>query len=148
MITSKRHRTWQKVLEQIMFKYVELCIELKKGRLAKDGLIQYRIVCQQVNVNSLEEVIKHFLKLATEKAEAAQAAASAAADTIDIEDLEAGNTPENLMLKSVSAESDKDRSDRELVTPWFKFLWETYRTILEILRNNNKLEGLLSLIHI
>ena len=46
------------------------------------------------------------------------------------------------MLKSVSAESDKDRSDRELVTPWFKFLWETYRTILEILRNNNKLEGL------
>ena len=142
VITSKRHRTWQKVLEQIMFKYVELCIELKKGRLAKDGLIQYRIVCQQVNVNSLEEVIKHFLKLATEKAEAAQAAASAAADTIDIEDLEAGNTPENLMLKSVSAESDKDRSDRELVTPWFKFLWETYRTILEILRNNNKLEGL------
>ena len=140
MITSKRHRTWQKVLEQIMFKYVELCIELKKGRLAKDGLIQYRIVCQQVNVNSLEEVIKHFLKLATEKAEAAQAAASAA--TIDIEDLEAENTPENLMLKSVSAESDKDRSDRELVTPWFKFLWETYRTILEILRNNNKLEGL------
>ena len=123
-----------------MFKYVELCIELKKGRLAKDGLIQYRIVCQQVNVNSLEEVIKHFLKLATEKAEAAQAAASAA--TIDIEDLEAENTPENLMLKSVSAESDKDRSDRELVTPWFKFLWETYRTILEILRNNNKLEGL------
>ena len=96
MITSKRHRTWQKVLEQIMFKYVELCIELKKGRLAKDGLIQYRIVCQQVNVNSLEEVIKHFLKLATEKAEAAQAAASAA--TIDIEDLEAENTPENLML--------------------------------------------------
>ena len=65
MITSKRHRTWQKVLEQIMFKYVELCIELKKGRLAKDGLIQYRIVCQQVNVNSLEGD-RHFLKLATE----------------------------------------------------------------------------------
>jgi translation initiation factor 3 subunit A len=37
VITSKRHRTWQKVLETIMFKYVELCIQLKKGRLAKDG---------------------------------------------------------------------------------------------------------------
>ena len=144
VITSKRHRTWQKVLETIMFKYVELCIQLKKGRLAKDGLIQYRIVCQQVNVNSLEEVIKHFLKLATEKAEAAQAAAAATADaaTLVVDDLEAENTPENLMLKSVSAESDKDRADRELVTPWFKFLWETYRTILEILRNNNKLEAL------
>jgi translation initiation factor 3 subunit A len=143
VITSKRHRTWQKVLETIMFKYVELCIQLKKGRLAKDGLIQYRIVCQQVNVNSLEEVIKHFLKLATDKAEAAQAAAAASASsTLEVDDLEAENTPESLMLKSVSAESDKDRADRELVTPWFKFLWETYRTILEILRNNNKLEAL------
>ena len=143
VITSKRHRTWQKVLETIMFKYVELCIQLKKGRLAKDGLIQYRIVCQQVNVNSLEEVIKHFLKLATEKAEQAQAqaAASAKASTLEIDDLEAENTPENLMLKSVSVENDKDRADRELVTPWFKFLWETYRSILEILRNNNKLEA-------
>jgi translation initiation factor 3 subunit A len=144
VITSKRHRTWQKVLETIMFKYVELCIQLKKGRLAKDGLIQYRIVCQQVNVQSLEEVIKHFLKLATDKAEAAQAAAAATAEsaTMGVDDLEAENTPENLMLKSVSAESDKDRADRELVTPWFKFLWEAYRTVLEILRNNNKLEAL------
>ena len=144
VITSKRHRTWQKVLETIMFKYVELCIQLKKGRLAKDGLIQYRIVCQQVNVNSLEEVIKHFLKLATEKAESAQAAAAASANdaTLAVGDLEAENTPENLMLKSVSGESDKDRADRETVTPWFKFLWETYRTILEILRNNSKLEEL------
>jgi translation initiation factor 3 subunit A len=132
------------VLETIMFKYVELCIELKKGRLAKDGLIQYRIVCQQVNVNSLEEVIKHFLKLATEKAESAQAAAAASASdaALAVGDLEAENTPENLMLKSVSSESEKDRADRETVTPWFKFLWEAYRTILEILRNNNKLEAL------
>ena len=121
VITSKRHRTWQKVLETIMFKYVELCIQLKKGRLAKDGLIQYRIVCEQAQ---------------------AQAAASAKASTLEIDDLEAENTPENLMLKSVSVENDKDRADRELVTPWFKFLWETYRSILEILRNNNKLEAL------
>ena len=59
-----------------MFRYVDLCVELKKGRYAKDGLIHYRNVCQQVNVSSLEEVIKYFLKTATNKAEAAQSKAA------------------------------------------------------------------------
>ena len=40
------------------------------------GLIHYRNVCQQVNVSSLEEVIKYFLKTATNKAEAAQSKAA------------------------------------------------------------------------
>jgi hypothetical protein len=75
IITSKRHRTWHKVLEQIMTRYIDLCVELKKGREAKDGLIHYRNVCQHVNVSSLEEVIKYFLKTATDKAEEAQSKA-------------------------------------------------------------------------
>jgi hypothetical protein len=62
-------------------------------------------------------VIKHFLKLASEKAEAAQAQA----ETLDgIDDLEASATPESLMLSYVSVENDKARADRQLVTPWFK----------------------------
>uniref|UniRef100_A0A1D1YN33 Eukaryotic translation initiation factor 3 subunit A n=1 Tax=Anthurium amnicola TaxID=1678845 RepID=A0A1D1YN33_9ARAE len=142
VITSKRYRAWQKPLERIMFKYVELCVDLRRGRFAKDGLIQYRIVCQQVNVSSLEEVIKHFMQLSTERAEQARSQAQALEDALDVDDLEADKRPEDLMLSYVSGEKGKDRSDRELVTPWFKFLWETYRTVLEILRNNSKLEAL------
>ncbi|XP_042469824.1 eukaryotic translation initiation factor 3 subunit A-like [Zingiber officinale] len=142
LITSKRYRAWQKSLERIMFKYVELCVDMRKGRFAKDGLIQYRIICQQVNVSSLEEVIKHFMQLSTERAEKARTQAQALEDALDVEDLEADKRPEDLMLSYVSGEKGKDRSDRELVTPWFKFLWETYRTVLEILRNNSKLESL------
>ncbi|KAL6627533.1 hypothetical protein ACP70R_031259 [Stipagrostis hirtigluma subsp. patula] len=142
LITSKRYRSWQKPLEKIMMKYVELCVELRKGRFAKDGLIQYRIVCQQVNVSSLEDVIKHFMQLSNEKAEQARGQAQALEDALDVEDLEADKRPEDLMLSYVSGEKGKDRSDREVVTPWFKFLWETYRTVLEILRNNSKLEAL------
>ena len=51
-------------------------MDMKKGRVLKEGLIQYRIVCQAINVASLEEVIKHLLKLAHERAETAQAAAA------------------------------------------------------------------------
>ncbi|RZB48399.1 Eukaryotic translation initiation factor 3 subunit A isoform B [Glycine soja] len=142
LITSKRYRAWQKTLERIMFKYVELCVDMRKGRFAKDGLIQYRIICQQVNVSSLEEVIKHFMQLSTEKAEQARSQAQALEEALDVDDLEADKRPEDLMLSYVSGEKGKDRSDRETVTPWFKFLWETYRTVLEILRNNSKLEAL------
>lgn len=142
LITSKRYRAWKKTIERIMFKYVELCVDMRRGRIAKDGLIQYRIVCQQVNISSLEEVIKHFMHLATEKAELVRNQTQALEEALDVDDLEAVKRPENLMLSYVSGEKGKERSDRELVTPWFKFLWETYRTVLEILRNNSKLEAL------
>jgi len=140
VVTSKRHRTWQKTLEDIMFKYVDLSVEMKRGRSAKEALMQYRNVCQQVNVNSLEEVIKYLLKTATAKAEEAQAQA----ETKDLvaADLEEDLAPEDLMLSYVSGDKSKDRTERELVTPWFKFLWETYRNTLEILRNNSRLEAL------
>ncbi|KAL0801152.1 hypothetical protein Bca101_056328 [Brassica carinata] len=57
LITSKRYRAWQKSLEKIMFKYLDLCIDLKRGRFIKDGLIHYRIVCQQVNVTHMPPLI-------------------------------------------------------------------------------------------
>lgn len=82
------------------------------------------------------------MHLSTERAEKARSQAQALEEALDIDDLEADKRPEDLMLSYVSGEKGKDRSDRELVTPWFKFLWETYRTVLEILRNNSKLEAL------
>ncbi|CAI9760741.1 unnamed protein product [Fraxinus pennsylvanica] len=141
-ITSRRYRAWTRIHEKILFKYVELCVDMRRGRHAKDGLIQYRSICQQVNINSLEEVIKHFMQLATERAELARSQAQALEEALDVDDLEADKRPEDLMLSYVSGEKGKDRSDRELVTPWFKFLWETYRSVLEILRNNSRLEAL------
>lgn len=84
-------------------------------------------------------MLKRFIELAEGKVTEAQERAEQI--TLDqIEDLEASETPESILLSTVSGEQSKDRTDRAVVTPWLKFLWETYRTVLEILRNNARLE--------
>lgn len=41
--------TWsESVIEPIMFKYLDLCVELKKSHIAKEGLFQYRNMFQLV----------------------------------------------------------------------------------------------------
>ncbi len=76
VVCSKKHRTWSKTFEAIMMRHVELCVDMKKRNYAKEALLQYRNMCHQVNIGSLEEVIKHFLKRAADKAEEAQAKAA------------------------------------------------------------------------
>ncbi|KAG9160131.1 hypothetical protein Leryth_015016 [Lithospermum erythrorhizon] len=104
VIVSRRHRAWTKTLERIMFKHIELCVDMRKGRIAKEGLIQYRMVCQQVNVNSLEEIIKHYMHLHCSRA--CSQMQCALDDALDVDDLEADKKPEDLMLSY--AEKGKD----------------------------------------
>lgn len=137
---KRQQRNWTKALEQVMYKYVDLAVEMKQARKLKDALINYRNTCQQVNVGSLEEVIKYLVDAASERAEAARAEAAARLE--DVADLEAEASPEEMVLSYVSGEKTADRTDREVVTPWFKFLWESHRNILDFLRNNARLESL------
>ena len=57
-----------------------------------------------------------------------------------IADLDADVNPEKMLMETVSSEDDASRTDREVLVPWLKFLWESYRAVLETLKNNNKLE--------
>lgn len=130
----------EKLLEPIMFKYLELCVDLKKSHLAKEGLYQYRNIFQSVNVSSLETVVRHYLSLADERTEAARKESHQA--VVDIDDLDNLATPEEILLSAVSGEDAQDRSDRTILTPWVKFLWESYRQCLELLRTNSRVERL------
>ncbi|XP_076025354.1 eukaryotic translation initiation factor 3 subunit A [Genypterus blacodes] len=140
VIKSKKHRTWQKIHEPIMLKYLELCVDLRKSHLAKEGLYQYKNICQQVNIKSLEDVVRAYLKLAEDKTETAKGESQQM--VLDIEDLDNIQTPESVLLSAVSGEDTQDRTDRLLLTPWVKFLWESYRQCLDLLRNNSKVERL------
>ncbi|KAK6503462.1 eukaryotic translation initiation factor 3 subunit A [Arthrobotrys musiformis] len=138
-ITSKRSRSAPIAsLEPVILLFIDLCVELRKGKTAKDGLYQYKNIAQNTTVQTIEMVLRTFI----EKSEAKVTDAQKLAETSlgDVEDLEATETPESLLMATVSGEQTKDRTDRKYVTPWLKFLWETYRTILDILRNNARLE--------
>jgi translation initiation factor 3 subunit A len=150
-VTSKRTRNSPITsLEPVMILFVELCVDLRKGKLAKDGLYQYKNTAQNTNVGTIELVFKKFIELAENKVTEAQAKADEVQSSIEgapkegdaknIEDLEASETPESILLSTVSGEQSRDRTDRAIVTPWLKFLWETYRTVLDIFKNNARLE--------
>ena len=129
-----------------MLLLVELSVEQKKGKLAKDALYNYKNISQNTNVATIELVLKKFIELAVGKVTAAQQKADEVQSSIDanaasnVDDLEASETPESILLATVSGEQSRDRTDRAIVTPWLKFLWEAYRTVLDILRNNARLE--------
>ena len=135
-----------------MVKYLELCVDLKKSHLAKEGLFQYRNMCQSTNVASLAVVLQYYLTLAERRTNEAkqesqdnvegtkpdQDGGEASAEGVD--DLENLATPEMIMLSAVSGEDAQDRSDRKILMPWVKFLWESYCQCLELLRTNSRVE--------
>ncbi|EGP91435.1 uncharacterized protein MYCGRDRAFT_107402 [Zymoseptoria tritici IPO323] len=153
-VTSKRTRNSTiTALEPVMLLFVELCVDLRKGKSAKDGLYNYKNTSQNTNVATIELVFRRFIELAEQKVQEAQAKAdeisaqeagqtgeTTDASLANVTDLEAMETPESILLSTVSGEQSKDRTDRAIVTPWLKFLWETYRTVLDIFKNNARLE--------
>ena len=156
VLSSRRHRTWSPTYEKIMTTYLNLCIDLNKAREAKDGLHQYRNLSQAQAPGSLESVIRHLLDTAERncreaKARAdagsggAESTAAAAAAVSDADDLDAAGTTSAsganvLLLSTMSSDPLQTQRDSALLLPRLKFLWESYRAVLDILRSNSKLE--------
>lgn len=122
----------------------------------------YKNAAQNTSVSAVETVMRHFLEKSKAKLDEALAKVDEVAgpetagstmttqmtnqdgsiQTVEVEDLEEAETPESILLSTVSDEKSRDRTYRTLVTPWLRFLWESYRTALDTLRNNTRLEVL------
>jgi len=158
VLSSRRHKTWSPVYEQVMILYLDLCLRRNKSREAKDGLHQYRNLSQSQAPGSLEIVIRHLLDKAEEKCRMAKEHAddvgqihdgpsgSAGAGDEDAEqDQDAVDdltTHKSIMLSTMSLDPEKTQRETAVVLPSIKFLWEAYRAVLDILRSNSKLEHL------
>jgi translation initiation factor 3 subunit A len=151
IFTSKKFRiTPLSVLEPVLLRFVELGVDLRRTQNIKEGLHSYKNIAQNTSVASVETVFNHFLTKSKQKLDDAlrsvdvdpDAPRDAQGDGLDVDDLESADTAETLMLMSVSEEKGKDKSYRTVVTPWLRFLWSAYRTTLDLLRNNPRLEVL------
>ncbi|KAJ2181818.1 eukaryotic translation initiation factor 3 subunit A, partial [Coemansia sp. RSA 530] len=141
-LTSKRLRNANAAsTEPFIRKFAELCVEQRRGKQLKDGLMQYRNIVQHTSPESLGAVVETMLENITQRVTEAQRNVEQSA-VGSIEDLDEAETPENMILSLVSGEQNRDRADRAVVTPWLKFLWEAYRNLLDILRNNVRFETL------
>jgi len=138
VLSSRRHRTWSPAFEQIMIAYLDLCLKLLRSREAKDGLHQYRNLSQSQAPGSLEKVIRYLMDAAEKKCSDAKALADA--DIDDKFDDDFGASPQAILLSTMYMDPGKSQRDSAMLMPSLKFLWETYRAVLDILRSNSKLE--------
>eukprot|EP00750_Incisomonas_marina_P022235 INCI4951.1.p1 GENE.INCI4951.1~~INCI4951.1.p1 ORF type:complete len:924 (+),score=232.76 INCI4951.1:99-2870(+) len=140
VLMVKRGRPWEQNHEKVMTLYLDICVDLRDAPQAKDGIHQYRSISQQTAPQSLRAVVQHLINVSQEKLDAAKAeCAKQIADNAvsRVERFGAVNT----ILSQVSLDTDEDRLKRLIVQPWVIFLWESYRSSLELLRNNQALHA-------
>ncbi|ODM87118.1 Eukaryotic translation initiation factor 3 subunit A, partial [Orchesella cincta] len=153
-----RGRSIDPVIEPIMLSYLELCVELKKAHTAKEGLYQYRIMCQSVSVdvnvnisvmglNVIKDnakivcfILVSFLRKRQQKIESRRRRLrpTESISIVEVDDLDNLSMADMTLLNVVTQE----RSGRTALIPWVKFLWESYTQCLDLLRNNPRLENL------
>jgi len=138
LLHKKFKHEWKAVIEKIMNRHLELCVELRKMKMARDGLYQYRTMSQQSNPESLKDVVEKFRKLAEEKVNEAKMQKDI--QMAEIGDLEEMEPPQTILLRAIQAQDTRQQSQDRDVHNHFRFLWETYKVILDVLKSNRGLE--------
>jgi translation initiation factor 3 subunit A len=117
---------------------VELAVSLRMN--IKEGLHQFRSLCQlNTQFNALESVLRFYVKESEQML--IQAGAKAGQQALEsVADLDEEDAPEMLLQRLTSG--SEQRSDRELLTPCLKYVWETFRCTLDLLKNNARMDDL------
>ncbi|AFZ80366.1 eukaryotic translation initiation factor 3, subunit 10, putative [Theileria equi strain WA] len=131
-----RTQGWDTTQERIMLEYVALCIDQDKLRMARDGLHQYRLIAQHANVASLGKVIVELLDRAESRLHKIKATIPTGEEKVDISDYD--ESPDTLIACTLQVEL-RDPTTKTLHDV-YRFLWEIYKMILDIMRATPKLE--------
>eukprot|EP00941_MAST-03F_sp_MAST-3F-sp1_P006388 g6388.t1 len=137
MLKSRKHRTWTKDHELIMKTFVDISVKLRDSSFTKDGLHQYRNIAQQSAPKSLETIIWYLLDQSEKKKD--EAIELMSRRKVNIEETAVA---ENALLLQATTDTAFDRAKHVCMKPWIKYNWDSFRTVLEILSNNQTLHEL------
>merc|ERR1712137_431941 len=139
MSGRKNKNQWQPDLEVVITIYLDASLKLQDYKALKEGLHQYRTICYPSNTSSLEKVIQEFLGKADRSIQDAEQRADSVVKAA-LSDSE--ESVESKILRSVSGEELRERTRKNFLQPYFKFTWESYRAILDLVRNKPQMEVL------
>mmetsp|Transcript_19087 Transcript_19087/g.73446 ORF Transcript_19087/g.73446 Transcript_19087/m.73446 type:complete len:955 (-) Transcript_19087:55-2919(-) len=138
---NKGAKVWQPELEDVVHLYLEICVGSHDHHMAKDGLHQFRSIAQIAGMQSaLEDVIRVFLDKAIKRT--AEVLAEVDKVVADHEAAGAEESLESQLIFAVNGYDIRERSEKEMLFPWLKFMWESFRAVLELIKNKAKMEKL------
>lgn len=148
-------------LDPIMFRAIELAVQLRKTRPLKDAIQQYKNLIYGTNSNAstaavqplgLEEMIKYFITSSTSaltsllKAAKTTSAATATAITSFSSTINQSNLSNILHIydDDQAAEDGEKKSTKEVheIPELFRFIWESYKNLLDMTRHSLRLQNL------
>lgn len=132
------------VLEPIVLKFLDLCVELQRRSHARFALLSYRNAVQTTNVASVETVLNHFIAQAesrlTSATETAKKEVEALPENPTVDD-ELPLQPSAMLLDTfIDNTNDRERIERRLIGPAQKACYDAYDTSLDICKGNDRLE--------
>ena len=133
-LSNNKKKIWSKSMEELIIKFVELAINQNKLKYLKEALNFYRGLSQVTNIDSFVSVLTETKKIVEDKF--IQALKNYKGIKVDINDLDNDEDNSNDIFSSESVSSSKEKEDLIISQ---KFIWETYKILLDITKTNSKL---------
>ncbi|KRZ69800.1 Eukaryotic translation initiation factor 3 subunit A, partial [Trichinella papuae] len=135
-VNNPNNRVASNGFRQIIIKSLHLCTELREDETAKDMLVHYRQMCQLEDIHSFADVLLYYLKLADDKARITKLRLQ----NLREEEFDSNEIPERLLLAMAAEEEPLGLIGHLELTPWLRFLWQSYKHCLDLLSNNQHVE--------
>ena len=136
-LSNNKKKVWSQSMEDLIIKFVELAINQNKLKYLKEALNFYRGLSQMTNIDSFVSVLTETKKIVEDKF--LQALKKYKGIKLDINDLDEEENENDPFSENATGLKEKE----DLVISQ-KFIWETYKILLDITKTNSKLFTLYS----